>query len=264
MQKKSVYWHSYHIPERRDTKLNRIRDGAAFAELASIFLEREYFYGGILLNFPAQSGQREGPDEYPPLTPDSLLIQPTRPPLDDFSGRRFHKLFPSRLWLERKIFTILRGYFRVCSRGQIWLADQLVIDKLRQPTFPKTNINFDAYGWRYIGVGGIDGTLSEDIPDCDQGVTATYLLYLTSADVASTEWENPPNLLIGFGINGVATLIWSYLLRTRFRDKYFKDLTRSFFVMAEIALEDVPPPPLPMSLDFAANLEVRELLFEFV
>jgi hypothetical protein len=56
---------SYHAPQKkgRDLRPHQLRDGAAFAELAAVLSSQGYYYGGRLLNYPADnSSETDSPD----------------------------------------------------------------------------------------------------------------------------------------------------------------------------------------------------------
>lgn len=65
---------------------------------------------------------------------------------------------------------------------------------------------------------------------------------------------NGPRLVVAFGMDGILTLTWCYLLRTRFPHL----LTAPRFVMAEITL--LPIPKQPTSLSFADDWRVDPIL----
>jgi hypothetical protein len=63
-----------------------------------------------------------------------------------------------------------------------------------------------------------------------------------------------PTLIVAFGMDGIMTLTWCYLLRTKFAHL----LSTPRFVMAEIQTTDIPKQPT--SLAFAESWPVKIIL----
>jgi len=69
-------------------------------------------------------------------------------------------------------------------------------------------------------------------------------------------WDGGPRLLSAFGMDGVSTLIWCYLLRTVHPN--LLDLETPRFVMAEMIAS--PLPEVPPTLSFAKDWRIDILL----
>ena len=102
------------------------------------------------------------------------------------------------------------------------------------------------YDGSYISYGEYAAEPSK--PPTDQRLTAAFLIQIPAI------WEGGPGLLAAFGLAGIETLAWNYLLRTRFRS--WLDSYR--FVMAELLPRRAPRKP--PNLSFAEQWDVEPIL----
>lgn len=227
-------------------RIHQLRDGDAFSELAPVLYSREYVYGGLLLNFPPYKPRHAPPLDLSFLSPSDLLVVSTRPPIDDRKMANKRTVPESGSELELDVFSALKFYFKRCARSRVTLQAhiaQRLPDAFRERADIMFHQNTDGTYMKYRPFTG--GFWQKPNPP---NATALYLARIPSA------WENGPGLLAAFGMSGTDTLVWSYLLRTRFPEW----LDSCAFVMAEVA-----PPPLPRhptDLSFADGWEVTPIL----
>lgn len=272
---KRYFWFSYHAPpselavfSRHNAKgdlplayqlsLHKVRDGAAFAEIAGAIQALGYSYGGLRINLPTvieiprkrkdrsspseessdwiTLGEHDGDQNATDLRREDLLVLPTRPPLDDHEGTPKKVIHRSCTRLEETVHSVLRRFFfRDCSRASISLTDPLV-EKLPK-SYKKGPLTF-----RQFGVASLGKT--DD----------TSLAFLS---FNRTIRPGGPSLLTAFGMGGLETLVWTQWLRTH-GSELLQDVLASKadarFVMARFEIptgEDVPT-----TLRFAKDCEV--------
>jgi len=218
-----LYWFAQYAPPsvlargRRDVlanpsdSLHMLRDGYA-ALYVSMMLKDSYDFGEILLNPPAKAYPHKPPQigaEYFKST--DLVLMTTRPAMhqDPRSARR--PLHRSGSSLEKTVLQNLEQVFQWCSRGCIILGDTVaerIVDP--QKTFHraiKFHVRNDAFYTSYADVGCVD-----DLPEktVSEEATIGYLVCLPHLCLKGDGIG--PRLLLIFGLNGTATLVWSHLL----------------------------------------------------
>lgn len=224
--------------------IHELRDGDAFAELASVLCKQGFDYSGLLVNYPNPNRQVSISD----FRPSDLLVLTTRPPLNEDDFERF-VIKLSGTPLEKSILEVARRYFKVCRRSAIVLSEEIA-SKLahndrgqidftvhnaacyRRYRNPYTK-NREAHRWRK--------------PESTR--TAAFILLDRVQD-------NGPALLNVFSMDGPGTLIWCYLLRTKF--SHLLDIHRYKFIMAELIT--TPLPHNPSSLSFTDRWDVDILV----
>lgn len=222
--------HFYHFsflrrPPKQNPRFHELRDSDAFAELVPTLCAQGYDYGGLLINYPRQ-------DTIPELRPSDVVVLTTRPPVDDVDGRR--TIPKTGAPLERAILDACARYFDLCRRGKMWLATD-VASHLIHPD--RGEIEFYTYGSASYQRFRRRGERSWHYP-VEKKTTAVFVLNAPLRD-------GGPTLLNAFGMNGAMTLIWCYLLRTRFREL----LTTPGLSMVELVTH--PLPTQPATLAFA-------------
>jgi hypothetical protein len=226
-------------------QIHHIRDGDAFLELADIFYAQGYRYGGLLFNFPVPPSQGLAHVDF---SPSDLLVIATRPPLDD------NRLF-DRLWIERsgsdleqKVLDAIRPYFKTCKRDLVILSEEMA-GKLKDPT--RAEMAFHVHGPAcYIRYRNHYGKNRDETRWHNSGEVKRTAAFFLSTKLH----DNSLTISTAFSMDGPGTLIWCYLLRTRFS----KLLTSDRFVVAEIT--NPIPPERPLTLSFADALKVEILL----
>jgi hypothetical protein len=238
----------YGSPTIRDEEphllLHQLRDADAALELAHILYQRDYEYGGLLLNYPRESKEESRVVDDSFLTPDDLILITGRPPLDDEEIRpRRGIIGRSHTTLEDRIFSTLRRYFHSCARSEITLSRELT-NRLPRDARRYRDVEFRLYLDR-ADIGRLGGRKARDI---DSRATMAYLVF------TQTTWPGGPGLLCAFGMGGQETLLWGYFLRTKFSHL----VCRSEFAMAEIVEKHFEQPKDDLS--FADDWDVRILV----
>ncbi len=230
---------------------HQLRDGDAFIELSPVLYSSGYSYGGLLLNFPSRMPGGAIEFDLTSLKSSDLLLLTTRPPIDDDPEEDQRFIDRGSTPLEQEILRHLRhGCFKQCSREVLALQPHLARQLPREYAnrarieFSK-NVRPSYPGATYKRLSRRHGSQR---PSDMQQRTAVYLLSTQQV------WRGGPGLLTAFGMSGIETLAWAYLLRTKFA----KLLSAPRFVMAEILIRAVPPKPNDLS--FADDWEVTILL----
>lgn len=252
MANKRFFRFSYYVPGKKDRtlRLHQLRDGDAFIHLTTLLYQKGYEYGGLLLNYPADPKCKTRSVDTSFLKPSDLIVLTTRPPMDELEVKDRRQVIGSNTTLERWVFDSLRPYFDVCARSHVRLSADLA---RRLPdqyadrgwiAFKQTN---DARCKGYARHNDV----KMKVPPPPPRTTFYFVLPQRSR-------ENDPQVLCVFGMGGTETLLWAYLLSTKYKEKFILDHPR--FLMAEIFIE--PIPRLPDNLSFADNWRVDFLLDE--
>lgn len=205
--------------------------GAALEVLPAL-LGLGYSRGEPILNFPAETNDGPPAELYhvdlPFVQAGDLLLQTTRPPLDDpFAGGRKHieRVYTD---LEENLFKVWRGYFKTCER--LWVQLHPDISARMNPGFEdRRSVKFyEKHGapYRQLNAGGHRGWKSVEA----EGRTAAFLLREREA------WKGGPGLVGAFGMDGVSTLVWCYRLARDFAHL----LQEPGFVMVELQAKPMP------------------------
>jgi hypothetical protein len=242
MQKRLFHFSYPTQQPRGELLLHALRDGDAFAEIEAVLLKESYTYHGLILNFPAPDPTVISPS----LGPFDLVVLTTRPPSKYNFNKKHIKM--SGTGLEESILKVADQYFELHSRSLLKLSGDLAA-RLQLPD--RGEIEFSQYGGaRYLRYRDPYNKKRKQykwqIPP-ERTLTAAFVLF-------TRLWQGGPLFLNAFGMDGPTTLIWCYLLRTR-----FPELLRPHrFVMAELVA--VPFPQRPSNLSFADNWDVSLLL----
>jgi hypothetical protein len=242
--------------------LHQVRDGASFAELAACLLQNQSGakYGGLILNRP---GQEVALAEF---TSMDTLVLTTRPALDDDEeeGARTPRapLRRTSTNLEERVFATLRLYFPHCDRRNVEISPNLS-RYLHENDKDRACIEFRMHN-RSVKDSFESGATYHKLkrhlaPDDLEPVwhacpnnfalrTATYFVYTPPI------WKGGPRVLASFGLGGTETLIWNYLVRTKYA--YLTGAPR--FFLGE--LDEGGLTTDTSKLDFATDLKVRTLI----
>src|SRR5260221_2725324 len=88
-----------------EPNLAKIRDGAAFSEVAAPLAKLGHEYGQIIYNPPYNPKKpTNGREPFNFIKPDDLIVLTTRPPLDDSQHGDTKLVRASRTHLEKQIF----------------------------------------------------------------------------------------------------------------------------------------------------------------
>jgi len=243
---------AYFVPTREDRPLLpfQLRDGDAGAYQLAELLGRGYQYCGPILNYPgtiAQEADCQPSDQWlvDQAREDDLWLISTRIPADDAreGSRRYIACSHSRV--EKLLFASVHKHLAYCSRTKVTLADH---HARSHPGAAKYHeVEFRQHHGAPISAYRPADSRKWRSPQ--EGCTLS-LAYLVHDRV----WPGGPRFFAAFGMTGTDTLIWNYLLATR-----FPHLIASvpFAMAAIVAPKSLPPRPL--TLAFADTWKVRLL-----
>jgi len=222
---------------KRQPKLHARRDLCAGIELEHALFELGFRHGEQILHQPPRGAQEPPPGELfhvdlSFVDSSDLLLQFTRPPLDDIEQGSLRKIPLARTDLERDLFELWRHYLSICARNHVVLHPDF--HALVRPGFEECReMTFKQKGW--------GGPYDERNARMGQGWrkvrgkrrTAVFLLRVEHA------WEGGPGYLGAFGVDGCGTTVWSYRLARDLRPL----LETPGFVVAELELGRIPDHP---------------------
>lgn len=246
--KRRVHTFSYFLSPRdatRGVKAFQRRDDAAALQILSALVEHGYEPGESILNPPP------GKDvsrkillqvDLKQVRSEDLILLTTRPPMHDRHQGDRKQVKRGFTDLEACIFNVCGQFIEKSSRSHIVLADS-VSRHLTTGFEGLAEMKFlEAQGAPFRALNAHDGNGWR--PQPGPRTTATFLLHVDSL------WEGGPGLLCAFGVDGLATLGWSYRLRHGLAHL----LEGNRFVVARVALGDVPSQAT--SLDWAEDWKV--------
>jgi hypothetical protein len=206
---------------------------------------RGFAYGGLLLN-------QASPDDggLPVLGPDDLVVLTTRPPLNDEEDWDRRPILRTDSPLEREILARVRSHFDVCRRSWIRLSRQTAAHL--GTAADHAEIHFHVY--KQSSYRRFRNPYPNPSRRRNPFLTVTGTNATAAFLVSMPLGPQGPRLLNAFGMDGVTTLVWCYLLRTR----YAHLLDGPRVVFAEI--DAVALPQRPSTLAFADTWAVRLLL----
>lgn len=217
----------------RPLRIFQNRDVTASLELSHALVRLGFEYGGVLFNFPPPQGECDPlllPVETNAL-PGDLVSTSSRPVLHvEEEQETIKPMFPGGTDLERAIVEAWLPHFRLLTRGYASLATGHR-SALPPDYADRRHIEF------YLRHGAVYKQLSRDRYRGEPR-TAAFLLRVREL------WPGGPGYVGAFGMDGSTSLIWSYLIRTRYPDLLRED----GFVMAELSGSI---PKRPTSLAFA-------------
>jgi len=225
MKRKQFDWLGW--PTNREARhrsyAHKIRDGAAFAEVAAMLARQGYEYRDILLNFPDQGDAVDGG----PYA--GLIVMVTRPPLSAEEARKRVQRSNSRL--ETEIIDAVKPFFEKCSRDMVMLHDRVATRFGSQECRTRAEICFHQnsdWAW-YKRLRGMTKDINYRDP-AQERRTAAYLIYVPR--IANRDSA----LLVVFGMGGNDTLLWCRILRDRYLAKVAEILGSHSprFLMAEL------------------------------
>jgi hypothetical protein len=248
MSSKRIFRLAFHSSQSNDTRrrIHQLRDGDAFVEMSPVLYSEGYEYGGLLLNLPPGEAGKASTVDVSFLTSSDLLVMNTRPPMDDIEEEDKKRVPSSSTNLEQSIFDALKPYLAKCARSRVKLSETIA-RQLPEHFGERAYIWFHEYtDGSYIKYRGLNDK-SWQIPS-GPNRTAFYLIRIPAI------WEGGPGLLATFGMSGTETLVWSYLLRTRFPEWVLSHE----FLMAEAVPGVIPQQPTDLS--FADDWVVTPIL----
>lgn len=247
----------YFLP-RRDSQRSHhhgsTRDDCAVRELMSAQSRKGYVYGESIFNMPPDQpppmgrGGRVRSEDLVPVdlsfvSAGDLLLQATRPPLDDAVHEDRKRIERGYTLLEETLFEVWRQYFDFCCRSRIELSRH-VVEHLREGYEDRAAIKFYQH-WHcgYLKHKSRDSRRWNEPPN--SRLTAAFLLRVDEV------WAGGPGYLAAFGMDGTATQAWNYLLHREMPQW----LDRPGFTMVE--LECAPVPKRTHNLRWAHDWKVE-------
>jgi hypothetical protein len=250
MSSKRVFRFAYHASQRGDLRfrIHQLRDGDAFLELLPLLNKKKYKFERLLLNPPSDLPEDAREVDISFLTSSDLLVLTTRPPIHDIDDEIKRPIRCSYTNLEKLIFDALHpNYLKHCSRERIELSEPLA-QQLNAGFKQKADIIFhSAVDSSYVRYRGLEERFWQRPPATEKR-TAVYLIQVPAI------CPDGPGLLAVFGMAGTETLIWNYLLRTRFPEW----LDSYQLLIAEMLLRDIPEKAVDLS--FADDWEVTPMV----
>ena len=230
-----VYPFNYFVARRdhnRGFKIHQRRDLGAAIELLAALRKIGYEYGQPLLNFPPEHPRRKPTDKLHKVDVSfvqagDLILQTTRPPLDDREHGDRKQIELGYTDLEWQLFAVWRQYLEICARSHVKLGSR-VRDDLPEGFENRKDMAFrEGTGAPYKELNALDGSGWRK----HRGRrTAAFLLRVEEL------WENGPGFLGAFGMDGTSTMIWAYRLSRDFSEL----LSEPGFVMAEMEGSTIP------------------------
>jgi len=207
------------------TQIHKIRDGLAVFEVAPLFNECGYVYGGSILNIPESIKNFLGTkvrEVSVALSAADVVFIPTRPPLDD--GKEAKRQSKSRkpiqksgTALEIAIEEKLRSAFKTCRRDEIVLNDALVLKTAASPVGEE----YRAIKFQQYNGGVVEQFVGENrrFPK-DSNLAVGYLVSISG--VSSFGFQ----VVASFSAGGTETLWFNFLLRTVHRKQFHEALNK--------------------------------------
>jgi hypothetical protein len=140
-----------------------------------------------------------------------------------------------------RVFSALRTFFRICARSHIQLSHSLE-DILSGAAADRCEVVFR----QSAGAWYARFRRNDDLPwitPAGSRLTAGYAVFEPEV------WPKGPRLLALFGMGGIETLIWSYIIARRHSVLFHKIISgaRRRFVMGEFAVPGTMTAPLSLS-----------------
>jgi len=245
---KPMHYHrfAYSMPLRgaEEARPFKIRDGAAFSEVAAPLAKLGYEYGEILWNppFRPRKHKKLGKEHYQFIKPDDLVVLTTRPPLSDHTHGDKKKMLRSCTHLEDQVFKACKKFFRVCARSHVEIRKSIC------GNFEKGYLEFHQHKGARLKYFRRADLHKMKKPQKGTHTAVCFFLRLNSIP------EYGCGLVVSFGMGGWETLIWNRIVRSRYPD-WFK---RPCFVVGQFEMNGLPS--RPATLKFVDQIKVDILL----
>jgi hypothetical protein len=237
---------AYSMPLRsgEESKLFKIRDGAAFSEITAPLTKMGHEYGQIIYNAPfnPKKDTELGREHFKFIAAGDLLVLSTRPPLDDARHGDKRQMLASCSHLEKQVFKECRKHLTICSRSHVQLAKKF------GAKCEKADLVFHQNkSARLKYYKGPKDLRNVNVPKKD-AINVVFFLRTRSIP------QYGCGLLAAFGMGGWETLIWNRIIRTRFPEW----VNRPAFIVAELDIGTIPA--RPVTLEFVDQVKARILL----
>jgi hypothetical protein len=210
----------YQSPKIKDT-LHMLRDSTACLFLSEL-INGKYNFGGVLYNIPPKIYFPEKKKEdlilssLPDLSNNDLILHTTRPAMDDDEESDKRWLIKSGLELEKIVLQNMEKFFHYCNRQYILLSHDIKYDGDYRAI--KFHLKIDAYISCKANVKDLHSleTICKKKKSSKSNKTVGYIVYIPELVNESLKEIGNPGLLSVFSLNGTMTLVWSYLVLTRY------------------------------------------------
>ena len=244
-------------PPKIINTLHMLRDSTACLYLFEL-LKGKYDFGGILYNMPPKLYKRQKPkaSQLSNLSHNDLILHTTRPAMNDNKDNDKRWLFKSGLELENIIFQNMSKFFLYCNRQYIILSKEIKYDG------PYRAIKFNLKTDSYIACNAnVEDQLSlERISQkkkaSKSNKTVGYIVYIPNLIDENTDEIDTPGFLSVFSLNGTMTLVWSYLVLTRYSNRINEIISskKPRIILAEFRPE-ISNDTIPNDLSFVDSIE---------
>ena len=209
-----------HPPKIKDT-LHMLRDSTACLFLSELIKEK-YNFGGVLYNIPPDIYFPEKKKEdlvflpLPNLSNNDLILHTTRPAMNDDEENDKRWLIKSGLELENIVLQNMEKFFDYCDRQHIILSKEIKYDGPYRAI--KFNLRIDACIACKANVKDLHSleTICKKNKSSKSNKTVGYIVYIPELVNENLKEIGTPGILSVFSLNGSMTLVWSYLVLTKF------------------------------------------------
>lgn len=185
------------------------------------------------------------------LEPGALILQTTRPPMNDLDEGPRRQVERAYTDLEHVTFEAWKPYVEYLARTHVRLGPQ-ARSQVRAGFQGRREMSFLQRGWGapYHELNAHDGRGWRKYRG--ERRSALFLLRLEEL------WPGGPGYLCAFGMDGCTTLVWCYQLARKLPDL----LERPGFVLAELVLGGLPEraTDLRFALDWQIEILVQQEL----
>jgi hypothetical protein len=244
------------LTPKRELLISARRDVGAAMDILPALMRLGYRYGEPILDHPPeeQAANRFNEPLFQAdisfLEAGDLLLQTTRPPLDDHEHGDRKRVRRSFTDIEGRLFNLWDHFLERSARSHIFLHERLHAS-LRPPYESRRQMKFrESQGAPYKELNDCGGSGWCKTDEETERRTAVFLLRHDEA------WEGGPGLVSAFGLDSTATAVWAYRLG---RD-WSHLLVTPGFVVAEMVNTGIPERPTNMI--WANNWEITVMLHE--
>lgn len=203
------------VPATLMDSMHMLRDGGSVLFISQI-LKDKYEFGDVLLNLATDVFNMEPAD---PILLDKfcsrdLILMTTRPPIDDDKTYDRRLIYRTGSPLEVILLDTLSEIFLHSARQYIILADR-VVDQIRKGQDRSYRaVRFHVHSNAFIcDKANCRNPIDLRARGSQEEATIGYLVYLPHIRGR----DGGPGLLLAFGLNGTATLLFAHLLYSKFR-----------------------------------------------
>ena len=229
-------------------QLFKCRDGVACLELTAALFAAGYQYGTTVYLYP--DDERKLTD-FPQFRPSDIVVLTTRPPLHDKVAliRNRKIIHPAKTELEAVLFAALGEYFEFCVRKRVVLTKRGANCLRVEHPQKWTHLEFR----EYCGAEILKHHVGPEELKCAADRRSSVGFFFRASGLPAINCD----FVASFGMDGLSTLIWNRIIRTR----YPEWLTSPRFVMAELIYKQPFPdkPITPEFVDSGQFVEVRLL-----